>query len=73
MLPVFSVVRLDGSRPIRYGLKQDLEGKYCVLKNFLTQKTNVPYFMLVDVYGGTVRVSAVRVGLIVIFDIVMVS
>ena len=33
-----------------------MEGKYSVVKEFLTEKTNIPYFMLVDVFGGTVRV-----------------
>ena len=52
-----SVVRLDGSQPIRYGLKQELEGKYQVLKEFLKQKMNVAEFMLADIFGGIIRVS----------------
>ena len=51
------VVRLDGSQPIRYGLKQEMEGKYANLHVHLTDKTGIHRFMLVDVFGGTIRVS----------------
>ena len=53
------VVRLDGSQPVRYCLKQRMEDRYHNLREQLSQMASIHcnHFILVDVYGGTIRVS----------------
>lgn len=55
-----SVVRLDGSQPIRYSLKQELDGKYKVLREEIQKLCGLSFLLLVDVFAGTIRVSMIR-------------
>lgn len=50
------VVRLDGSQPIRYSLKLELDAKYRLLREELARLSGVYCVLLVDVFGGIVRV-----------------
>ena len=57
-----SVVRLDGSQPVRYCLRQGMDDKYRRVKENVSVLTDisVSQFVLVDVYGGIVRVRHSR-------------
>ena len=50
------MVRLDGSQPIRYSLKLELDAKYRLLREELAQLSGIYRMLLVDVFGGIVRV-----------------
>lgn len=54
----FLVVRLDGSQPVRYCLRQEMDDKYRRVKENISALTDIPAsrFVLVDVFGGIVRV-----------------
>ncbi len=53
------VVRLDGSQPVRYGLKVEVDERYKTLKEGLSELSGIPTtsLLLVEVYGATIRVS----------------
>ena len=53
-----AVVRLDGSQPVRYGLKLEVDEKYRLMKEQLSELCGVPYsrLLLVEVYGALVKV-----------------
>jgi ubiquitin carboxyl-terminal hydrolase 6/32 len=51
------VIRLDGSQPIRYSMRQELDGKYGTLRETLQDSTHIHYLLLVDVFGGIIRVG----------------
>ena len=50
------VVRLNGSQPVRYSLKLELDAKYRLLREELAQLSGIYRMLLVDVFGGIVRV-----------------
>ena len=52
-------MRLDGSVPIRYGLRLNMEAKYKAFKKQLGELCNIPpeQLLLVEVGGAMVRVS----------------
>ena len=54
------MVLLDGSQPMRYGLKLELDDKYRQLKRALSELCGLESdrMLLVEVYGGVIRVSA---------------
>ena len=54
------VIPLDGSQPVRYCLKLELDAKYRLLKEQLIELCNINRLFLVDVFGGTVRVRKER-------------
>ena len=53
------MVLLDGSQPLRYGLKLELDDKYRQLKRALCDLCGLEPadILLVEVYSGVVRVS----------------
>ena len=53
-----AVVRLDGTQPVRYGLKVDMDEKYRALKEGLADLCGLATssLMLVEVFGALVRV-----------------
>ncbi len=53
------MVLLDGSQPLRYGLKLELDDKYRQLKRAVCDLSGLEPadILLVEVYGGIVRVS----------------
>ena len=59
---VFSsiVVRLDGSQPVRYGLKLEVDDKYRALLATLSRLTGIKKsnLLLVEMFGATIRVSS---------------
>ena len=58
------MVLLDGSQPMRYGLKLELDDKYRQLKRALSELCGLESdrMLLVEVYGGVIRVSAASRG-----------
>ncbi len=56
---VCAVVLLDGSQPMRYGLKLALDDKYRQLKTRLSTLCGLESgnILLVEVYAGVLRVS----------------
>ena len=52
------VVRLDGSQPVRYGIKVEVDDKYRSLKQSLANLCGVPSskLLLVEICGSVVRV-----------------
>jgi ubiquitin carboxyl-terminal hydrolase 6/32 len=59
---VFSsiVVRLDGSQPVRYGLKLEVDDKYRAILATLSRLTGIKKsnLLLVEMFGATIRVSS---------------
>ena len=55
---LFAVVRLDGSQPVRYGLKLEMDDKYRSLKQSLSDLCGISgsRLLLVEVYGAMIRV-----------------
>lgn len=58
MIYSLAVVRLDGSQPVRYGLKLEMDDKYRSLKQSLSDLCGIPgsRLLLVEVYGAMIRV-----------------
>ena len=54
-----AVVRLDGSQPVRYGLKLEIDERYRLLKENLSQLCGIPSstLLLVEIVGSMIRVS----------------
>lgn len=52
------VVRLDGSQPVRYGLKLEVDDKYRALLMILSRLTGIKKsnLLLVEVFGAMIRV-----------------
>ena len=59
LLVPFSVIRLDGSVPQKYGLRLNMDEKYRVLKKELSTLTNIPsqQILLVEIVGPVVKVT----------------
>ena len=57
----FSVMRLDGSTPTKYGLRLNMDEKYKGLKKQLSQLTSIPMpqILLVEIFGALVKVGEV--------------
>ena len=55
---MYAVVRLDGTTPVRYGLKLEVDDKYRALLTALSQLTGIKRsnLILVEIYGAMVRV-----------------
>ena len=55
---VCPVVRLDGSQPVRYGLKLEVDEKYRAALNALSELTGIRKcnLLLVEIYGAMIRV-----------------
>lgn len=53
-----AVMRLDGSQPIRYGIKMELDDKYRRLKEMVSELCTIPSsnLRLAEVYGAMVKV-----------------
>ena len=51
-------MRLDGSQPVRYGIKMELDDKYRRLKEIVSDMCGVALanLRLAEVYGATVKV-----------------
>jgi len=58
-LCVFSVMRLDGSVPVKYGLRLNMDEKYKGLKRELASLSNIPteQILLVEIVGPVVKVT----------------
>ncbi len=54
-----SVMRLDGSMPIKYGLRLSVDEKYKALKKHISILTSLPVtqILLVEIIGALVKVS----------------
>ena len=52
------VMCLDGSQPVRYGVKLELDDKYRRLKEVISELSGIPFanLRLVEVYGAMVKV-----------------
>lgn len=51
-------MRLDGSTPVKYGLRMNMDDKYKCIKQQISQLSNIPYtqLLLVEVFGALVKV-----------------
>ena len=51
-------MRLDGSQPVRYGIKMELDDKYRRLKEMVSELCAIPSsnLRLAEVYGAMVKV-----------------
>ena len=58
-----TVVRLDGSQPVRYGLKLEVDDKYRALLVALSRLTGIKKsnLLLVEIFGAMIRVSLLRI------------
>ena len=56
---VFVVMTLDGSVPVKYGVRLNMDEKYKVLKKALSELTDIPtnQILLVEILGPVVKVS----------------
>lgn len=56
---LFPVIRLDGSVPVKYGLRLNMDEKYRALKKELENLTSIPsnQILFVEVNGPIVKVS----------------
>ena len=56
---LFVVMRLDGSIPIKYGLRLNVDEKYKALKKHISILTSLPVtqILLSEVLGAVVKVS----------------
>lgn len=52
------MIRLDGSQPVRYGLKLEVDEKYRALRQSLSQLCGIAKsnLLLVEMYGSMIRV-----------------
>ena len=52
------VIRLDGSQPVRYGIKVEVDDKYRSLKQSLSELCGIPSskLLLVEISGSVIRV-----------------
>ena len=59
VFPGYAVVRLDGSQPVRYGVKLEIDEKYRALRQSLADLTGIrkSNLLLVEMYGSMIRVS----------------
>ena len=59
VFPGHAVVRLDGSQPVRYGVKLEIDEKYRALRQSLADLTGIrkSNLLLVEMYGSMIRVS----------------
>ena len=53
-------MKLDGSQPVRYGIKLELDDKYHRVKEIIAEMCGISStsLRLAEVYGATVKVSA---------------
>lgn len=51
---------LDGSQPVRYGIKMELDDKYRQLKEVVSELCGVPTtsLRLAEVYGAMIKVTS---------------
>jgi len=58
MIYSLAVVRLDGSQPVRYGLKLEMDDKYRSLKQSVADRCGITgsRLLLVEVYGAMIMV-----------------
>ena len=56
---LFSVMRLDGSVPVKYGLRLNMDEKYRGLKRHLSELSSIPpgHILLVEIFGALVKVG----------------
>lgn len=56
---IFAVIRLDGSVPIKYGLRLNMDDKYGNLKQQLSTLCNIlPFYIkLAELSGSQIRVN----------------
>lgn len=56
-------MRLDGSQPVRYGLKLEVDEKYRVLLVALSRLTGIKKsnLLLVEMYSAMIRVSRCKI------------
>ena len=56
---VIVVMTLDGSVPVKYGVRLNMDEKYKVLKKALSELTDIPtnQILLVEILGPVVKVS----------------
>ena len=54
-----AVMRLDGSQPVRYGIKMELDDKYRRLKEMVSELCGIPSsnLRLAEVYGAMLKVG----------------
>lgn len=54
------VMRLDGSQPVRYGIKLEMDDKYRRLKEVISELSGLPFanLRLAEVYGAMVKVQS---------------
>ena len=52
-------MRLDGSVPVKYGLRLNMDEKYRTLKKQLSELSGIPamQILLVEIFGALVKVS----------------
>lgn len=57
-IAVFAVIRLNGSKPVRYGLRLNLDEKYSGLKQSLSELSGIPalQLLIVEIQGALVKV-----------------
>ena len=55
-------MRLDGSQPIRYGIKMELDDKYRRLKEIVSELCGIPSsnLRLAEVYGAMLKVFFIQ-------------
>lgn len=60
---LLSVMRLDGSTPTKFGLRLNMEEKYCGLKHHLNKLSGIPacQLLLVEILGAQVKVPPLTV------------
>ena len=58
----YLVMTLDGSVPIKYGVRLNMDEKYRMLKKALSELTDIPtnQILLVEILGPVVKVSAIK-------------
>ena len=55
------VMKLDGTVPIKYGVRLNMDEKYKMLKKALSELTDIPtnQILLVEILGPVVKVSSI--------------
>ena len=69
-------MRLDGSQPVRYGIKLELDDKYRHLKEVIAELSGIPLanLRLAEVYGAMVKVQRIlRSGYVVRYETMSMS
>ena len=60
MILCLLVVRLDGSTPVRYSVREEMDHKYLDLKKMLSELSGIPVhcLQLCEVMAACIRVSS---------------